>query len=58
MSGFDPLLEPRPEDDREADHECDGDGESDTGICADCKEHSGFCSICGLSECCGAGDGT
>jgi hypothetical protein len=41
----------RPNDD---DHECDDDGESDTGICRDCRDHCSNCSICGLSGCCGA----
>jgi hypothetical protein len=35
-------------------HDCDGEGETETGICTGCKDHSGFCSECGLSECCGA----
>lgn len=37
-----------------AEHECDEDGNTDIDICSDCGEHSGFCSDCGLSSCCGA----
>lgn len=34
-------------------HECDGDAEMDCDLCPRCKEHTGFCSVCGASECCG-----
>lgn len=34
-------------------HECDEDGEPDSDICPRCKEHAGFCSVCGVSGCCG-----
>jgi hypothetical protein len=47
------LMEPNKEDTNEPDHECDGDADVDCDICASCKEHSGFCTECGLSECCG-----
>ena len=41
------------EDDTE--HECDTDGSVDVDLCTDCKDHASFCSVCGLSSCCGAG---
>jgi len=52
MSGFkfDPLLEPRPEDDT-TEHECEFI-EKDIDICRGCGEHAAFCEDCG-SECCG-----
>lgn len=34
-------------------HDCDHDGEVDSDICLGCKDHSTFCSQCGLSACCG-----
>jgi predicted RNA-binding Zn-ribbon protein involved in translation (DUF1610 family) len=34
-------------------HECDENGHPDIDICRGCKEHAGFCSVCGLSTCCG-----
>jgi len=34
------------------DHECDEDGEVDCDICAHCGEHSSFCSVCGMNNCC------
>ena len=37
------------------DHECDDEKQVDVDICAECGDHSGFCSVCGLSTCCGAG---
>jgi hypothetical protein len=48
---FDPLLEPRKEDDSQ-DHECKF-VDQDFDICRDCGEHAAFCEECG-SECCGA----
>lgn len=34
-------------------HECNGDKTGlESDICHSCGDHSGFCSICGLSECC------
>lgn len=54
--GDDPCLEPRKEDDREDDHECNGDADVDCDICSACGEHSGFCTECGISECCGASE--
>ncbi len=38
----------------ETEHDCDADGYDDTDICSECREHSSFCSICGLSSCCGS----
>jgi hypothetical protein len=38
----------------EDEHECDSHAEMDDDICRDCLEHAGFCSECGLSDCCGA----
>lgn len=35
------------------DHECDTDASVDCDICSRCKEHAGFCSVCGNSDCCG-----
>ncbi len=35
--------------------ECDTDGSVDIDLCTDCKDHASFCSVCGLSACCGAG---
>ncbi len=36
------------------DHECDEDGEiHEYDLCRSCKDHAGFCSVCGLSGCCG-----
>ena len=49
----DELIEPRPENDSEPDHECNGDADVDCDICSGCSEHSGFCTECGLSQCCG-----
>jgi len=49
------TAEPNKEDERE-DHTCDEEGIPDCDICADCKEHASFCSECGESNCCGAGE--
>lgn len=35
------------------DHECDEDGQVDCDICTSCREHTSFCSVCGLNSCCG-----
>jgi hypothetical protein len=35
------------------DHECDDKYEPDCDLCSSCKEHSGFCSECHMSNCCG-----
>lgn len=35
-------------------HECDDERSPDVDICADCREHASFCSICETSGCCGA----
>lgn len=40
----------------DSDHECDADAEVESGLCSRCKDHSGFCSICGMSQCCGASE--
>lgn len=37
-------------------HECDNDGTVDIDLCSECGEHAGWCSICGLSSCCGTGE--
>lgn len=51
---FQQLLKPiAPKEDDE--HECDDLEQADCDICSSCKEHTGFCSVCGLSGCCGAG---
>lgn len=34
-------------------HECVFDADCDYDICFECGEHTGYCSICGMSECCG-----
>jgi hypothetical protein len=36
------------------DHDCDGEGVTDSSLCGGCRDHAGFCSVCELSECCGA----
>lgn len=38
-----------------ADHECDENETGDVDICSECGEHTAFCSVCGLSSCCGSG---
>lgn len=37
----------------EQEHECEFSGDVDCDICPSCKEHTGFCTECGASECCG-----
>jgi hypothetical protein len=34
-------------------HECDEAKEVDFDFCSRCEDHSTYCSICGLSACCG-----
>jgi hypothetical protein len=36
-----------------SEHDCEFDADVDCDICPRCKEHTGFCSICNSSECCG-----
>lgn len=45
----------RMEQERKGEHDCNADAEVDIDLCTECGEHSGFCSICGGSQCCGAG---
>lgn len=35
-----------------AEHECVGGADVDCDVCPECGEHTGFCEVCGLSECC------
>jgi hypothetical protein len=53
IDGFDPLISPQIYDPEADEHECDSDSEPDCDICAGCRDHATFCSICGLSNCCG-----
>jgi len=42
---------PEPPDDEA--HECDNELAVDFDLCPRCGEHTGFCSVCELSTCCG-----
>ena len=46
------TAEPNKQDTTE-EHECDFSDDVDNDICPDCKEHTGFCTECGATECCG-----
>lgn len=36
------------------DHECNSDDwDRDCDLCPTCLEHTGFCTVCGSSGCCG-----
>lgn len=50
------LESDRPEPVDRDEHECNEAGSPDIDLCSDCKEHASFCSECGLSSCCGAGE--
>lgn len=47
------MSHPDPTKEYETEHECDGEKEVDNDLCPSCKEHTGFCSTGGASECCG-----
>ena len=47
------VLDDAAKEEAEDEHECDGEAEVDNDICSSCGEHTGFCSVCGSSECCG-----
>lgn len=56
MAGEATSLKADKYDAHDDEHECDEALSVDIDICSGCGEHSGFCSVCCLSSCCGAAE--
>ncbi len=53
IAGVAGAIGVKAEDFGKDEHECDDDAQPDCDICTSCREHTSFCSVCGLSSCCG-----